>query len=351
MGLSFKTAAGLLLLVQFFHLASFQHSTNPPAVTIDRSWLRELVRNGSASLNRALAQNGLEYDERGQSPDKSSGGIASGGMTIYSEEDENLTAEGSGDEGNMLTAVPVDVTVAAFEPPESNMSLASNVTDGASESNRVNITDTTEFPDNPTTPTTTPRNDSSDLSAQNVTSTEDLGNHTDSTTALPPQENVTNETTPTVAKDWNSRIDSASTVSDIPEVTMVEFNKTVDQTDTPVTPTTSLKALTAVEVNTPEGTNKTGKVAAEGSSSDRGMTVRVAFHPIPKSMIYSGITFNWPLPQKQTLQIIFQTSHSILDTFTLAACSLFFFSACLFRPTFTNSPFPTGTVSGPTALL
>lgn len=266
----FKTAAGLFLLVQFFPLAFFQHSTKSPAITIDRKWLRELVRNESANLSHALAENGMDYDERGQSPAESGGGIPSGGIAIFSGEDENLTAEGSGEEGPVFTEMPVNVTFAASEPPDGNMSSTSNVSNDALESNQANITDTTDVPDNRTT---TPRNDSSDLSAQNVTTAEDVGNHTDSTTASPPQENVTNETTPTTTNDWNSTEDSDSTVPDIPEATIAGSDTTVDQTDTmPVTPATSLKASTAVDVNTPEWANKTGKVAAEGSSSERGMT-------------------------------------------------------------------------------
>lgn len=268
MGMHFKTAAGLLLLVQLFHLASFQHSTNSPAITIDKSWLREQMRNESLA---ELAENGLlDYSERGQSTDESGGGIPSGAIAIFPGEDENLTAEGSGEEGNMFTAMPVNVTFAVSGPPDSNMSSTSNASDGASESNQANVTDITAAPDNQTT---TPQNNSSDLSAQNVTSAEDLGNHTASTTASPTQDTITNETTPTAAKDRNTTGDSALTVPDIPEATTAGFDRAVNQTQTtPVTPATSLKASTAVDVNTPEGGNKTGKVAAEGSSSDRGMT-------------------------------------------------------------------------------
>lgn len=268
MGLHFKTAAGLLLLVHFFHLASFQNSTSPPVITIDRNWLRELVRNESASPNSPLGEIGLDYDERGQPPAESgSSGIPSGAMAIIPEEDEILTEQGSGEEGNMFTVVPVDV---ASEPPDSNMSSFSNASGGASESNQTNITETTSIPDNPAT---TPRNDSGDLSVQNVTIAEDLSNHTDSTTASPPQGNVTDETTPTAAKDWNTTDHSASTVADVPPVTTAGSHSTADQTDsTTVAPTTSLKASTVVDTNTPQGANNTGKVAAEGSSSDRGMT-------------------------------------------------------------------------------
>lgn len=270
MGLHFKTAAGLLLLVQFFHLASFQQSTNSPAITINKNWLRQLVRNESVSPYGTPAENGLDYDERGQPPAELGGGIPSGAMAIFPGEDENLTAEGSGEEGNMFTAVPVDVTFTTSEPSDGNVSSTSNASSGTSESNQANITDTTSAPDNATT---TPRNDSSDLSVQNVTTAEDLGNHTDSTTPSPPQGNVTDQTTPTAAKDWNSTDDSASTVADIPAATTTGSNRTIDQNDTtPATQTTSLMASTAVDANTPEGANKTGKVVAEGSSSDRGMT-------------------------------------------------------------------------------
>lgn len=320
MKLHFKTAAGLLLLIQLFHLASFQHSTNSPAMTIDKNWLRELVRN--ASLDRALAENGLDYDERGQSHAESGAGIPSGAMAIFPAEDENLTAEGSGEEGDMLTSVPVNVTFTTSEPPGGNTSSTSNVGDRASESIQVNATETTEVLDNRTA---TPQSSSGDLSAQNATSAEDLSNHTNSTTASPLQGDVTDESTPAANKDWNSTGDSASTVPDIPEATAVGSDRTVDQTDTrPVTPTTSLKASTAVDVSTPEGANKTGKVVAEGSSSDRGMTSSGC------NLSDFWFTFNLAIPlKKQPFQVTFKTSHSIRDTITLPVCTLFFFSASL----------------------
>lgn len=288
MGLHFKTAAGLLLLIQSFHLASFQNSTNSPAITIDRTWLRELARNKSVSPNDALTREELEYDERGQPPIESSGGIPSGAMAIFPGEEDNLTAEGSGDEDHMFTSWPLNVTFTESEPPDGNMSSTNNVSDGASESNQTNITDTTEVPDNQTA---TPRNNSSDPSVQNVTSAEDLGNHTDATTASPPQDDVTEEgSTPTAAKDWNSTDESDTTVPHTPEATtvvsattVVGSATTVNQTDTAAatpttspeastaTPTTSPEASTAVDLNTPEGANKTGKVVADGSSSDRGL--------------------------------------------------------------------------------
>lgn len=295
MGLHFKTAAGLLLLIQSFHLASFQNSTNPPAITIDRTWLRELARNKSVSPNDALTREELEYDERGQPPIESSGGIPSGAMAIFPGEEDNLTAEGSGDEDHMFTSWPLNVTFTESEPPDGNMSSTNNVSDGASESNQTNITDTAEVPDNQTA---TPRNNSSDVSMQNVTSAEDLGNHTDATTASPPQDDVEEGSTPTAAKDWNSTDESGATIPGTPKATTVGSATTVvgsattvvgsatnvNQTDTAAktpttsseastaTPTTSPEASTAVDLKTPEGANKTGKVVADGSSSERGTT-------------------------------------------------------------------------------
>lgn len=268
MGQHFKTAAGLLLLVQAFHLATFQHSTNSTAITIDKAWLREQARNKSVSPNDALPGDELEYDERGQPPiESSSSGIPSGAMAIFPGEEDNLTAEGSGEEGTMFTARPIDVTFTASEPPDGNMSSTNNVGDGASESSQANNTDTTEAPDNQTA---TPRNDSSDSSVWNVTSAGDTGNHTDGTTASPQQEDITDNGTTTAAKDWNS---TGAMVPDTREATTVGSATTVDQTDTvAATPTTSPEASTAVDLNTPEGGNNTGKAVADGSSSDRGMT-------------------------------------------------------------------------------
>lgn len=259
MGLHFKTALGLLLLVQAFHLASFQHSTNSPAITFNKTWLRNLDRNKNESL-------GLDYDERGQPHAGSSGGTPSGAMAIFSGED-SLTLEGSGEEGSMFTAGPPDVIFTSSEPPDSNMSSINNVSGGASEeSNRANITDNTEVPDKPTT---SPGNHSSD--PWNITSAEDLGNYTDATSAPPQQENVTEEATPTAAKDWNSTEDSVTMAPHTPEATVMGSQSTVDQTDTAaVTPTTGPEVSTAVDRNTPEGANKTGKVVGDGSSSDRG---------------------------------------------------------------------------------
>lgn len=277
MGLHFKTAAGLLLLIQALHLASFQNSTNSPAITIGQTWLRELTRNKSARPNDALTREELEYDERGQLPMESSGGIPSGAMAIFPGEEDNLTAEGSGDEDHTLTSWPLNATFNESDPPDGNMSSTNNVSDGASESNRANVTDTTEVPDNHTA---THRNDSSEPSVQNVTTAVDLGNHTDATTASPPQEEVSEEGTPTPAKDRNSTDASAGMVPDTAEATtvgsattLVGSDTTVNQTDTAAaTPPTSPEASTAVDLNTPEGANKTGKAGGDGNSSDRGTT-------------------------------------------------------------------------------
>lgn len=284
MGLHFKNAAGLLLLIQALHLASFQNSTNSPVITIDKTWLRELARNKSARPNDALAREELEYDERGQLPMESSGGIPSGAMAIFPGEEDNLTAEGSGDEDHTLTSWPLNVTFIESDPPDGNMSSTNNVSDGASESNRANITDTTEVPDNHTA---THRNDSRNPSVQNVTSAEDFGNHTDATTASPPQEDVTEEGTPTAAMDRNSTDASGGIVPDTTEATTVGSaatvvgsattavgsDTTVNQTGTAAaTPPTSSEASTAVDLNTPEGANKTGKAVGDGNSSDRGTT-------------------------------------------------------------------------------
>lgn len=261
-----QTAAGLLLLFHAFHLASFQHSTRSPVITIDKSWLRRLAENRSASANDALVGGELEYDERGQPP----AGIPSGGMAIFNIEEENSSGEGSGDEVRVVTTGPPDVTFAASEPPDGNVSSTSNVGDDSSESNQANNTDTTEVPENPTA--LAPRNDSSDLNAKNDTSAEDHGNHTDATTASPQQE-VTEESTATAAQDWNATDDSTAMVPEAPKATTAGSAATVDQTETTAeTPRTSPEASPAVDPNTPEGTNKTGKVVADGSSSERGRT-------------------------------------------------------------------------------
>lgn len=303
MELYLKTTAGLLLLVQAFHLASLQYSTDSPGRTIDKSWLRELAKNKTGSQNAAVPGEDIEYDQRADATAESSNdyrsGIASGYMAINNEEEENMTPqdkdenEGS-DELNVVTStVPptvLNVTTKQPEFPDAKVS-PTNATMVPTNSSQVNITDTEEDLNDSTA---TPQNSTSDPSAQNSTSFSDYSNHTDSQTTLAPEGNATQESTAKPAEDtWLANTtESTNTTTAVPEInetSSASSSTTAYQsTITEMSPETT----TTAEHNTPEMVNKTGKGSETGSGSERGTAAvpGVTFIRLQKQIL-ENITF------------------------------------------------------------
>lgn len=262
MELCFKITAGLLLLVQAFQFASLQPSTDSPGRTIDKSWLRDLVRNRTGGHAAVIPADGAEPDQRfdttlDPSHDYSSG-ITSGSMSTLGEEEENKDADEEPDDLNVVTTpqLPGNLNVNISAPtPDST-----NVTDVEKELNDSS---------------TTSPNATTFMTAENSTHWSDY-NRNDSLTTSAPEVNVTQETATTPAEDAHSINATEPTVTRTTEVTQTSTSfasatKFLLSTSSEI----SLRTTTLQVQDTPEVANKTGTAAGKGSSSERG---RLPFH-------------------------------------------------------------------------
>ncbi|XP_068580404.1 mucin-15 [Cebidichthys violaceus] len=279
MDLYLKTAAGLLLLVQALHLASLQESTDSPGRTIDKSWLRELVRKTAGSQNASVSEDEAKNDQ-GAEGVVSGIGIESGFMTPYTEEENNVvrqdtdTSEASTD----LTAVTEPPTSPATQTQQPNSTTSPNATATTvpTNSSRTNGTEAEEEFHNSTT-TTTSQIATTHLSERNSTVFPDNSNRTDlQTTTLAPETNATRgaTTTPDEATRSTNATESnaTTTATNTTKQGMNETSATSSSTTAfpSETAETSPPSTTAGAPITPEIANKTDTDAASGSGSERG---------------------------------------------------------------------------------
>ncbi|XP_044054732.1 mucin-15 [Siniperca chuatsi] len=282
MQLYLKITAGLLLLVQAFHLASLQDSTDSPGRTIDKSWFRELPKNTVGSQNAAVTEEETEYDQGAdatalESINDFNSGIASGSMALKSGEEENVASQEKyeNETSNDLPVSDKFPTFATNQPelPDATVSPTTATTD-PTNSSQINMTEAKEEFYNFTT----------HLSAQNSTSFSDYSNHTDlQTTTMAPESNATQESTTKPDKDTGLTNATESTnTTTITAITTTTTTTTPEINETPSTTSsttvflsetteTSPATMTTIALNTPEKANKTDKSAASGSSSERGL--------------------------------------------------------------------------------
>ncbi len=283
MELYLKITAGLLLLVQAFHLASLQESTDSPGRTIDKSWLRELAKNTAGSQNAAVTEEETEYYQGAdatamESNNEYSGGIASGSMAVYNEEEENVAGgdkDASDDVTVVATTVPPtfpNVTTQQPELQDATVSPTTATTD-PTNSSKINMTEAEEFHNS----SMTPQKSTTHQSAPNSTSFPDNFNHTDlQTTTLTPESNATQESTTKPDEDTGltnateSNNTTTVTTTTTPEISETSNTSSSTRVFLPETTETSPETTTAAALNTPEKANNTDKAAASGSSSERG---------------------------------------------------------------------------------
>lgn len=226
----------LLLLVQAFHLASLQHTTDSPGRTIDKSWLRARGKIPQGSENATFTEGNDEGADVTESNNDYSG-TASGSMVTYSGEEENSENEKWEDQ---------NVTTTTLSPGVQNGTIELTELPPTTNASQINMTETEgEF-----NKTLTPRNS---------TSFPDYSNRTDleSTTSVP-ETNTTEEHTTT-----NTTTLTTKAVPGINATTTTSSPTTVFLTDVPET-------TTAAAPNTPEKVNKTDKSAGLAGSSDTG---------------------------------------------------------------------------------
>lgn len=269
MELFFKVTAGLLLLAQAFQSVSLQQSTDSPGRTIDKSWLRDLVRNRTGHQAAVFPSAGTEPDQRFDptldSSHEYSGGITSGSMPILNEEEEIKHDDEEQEDLSVVTTpeLPGDLNLATRDP-----FLDVNVS--ATTLDSTNMTDVEKDIKNSTA--TSPLSNSTVFpTAENSTRLSDF-NQNNSLTTLAPEGNATQETATTPTEDTR--------LINLTEPTDTRTTK-VNQTSNMSVPTTSFQPSMSSEMSlnttispfqdTPEVANRTGT----GSSSERG---RSPFH-------------------------------------------------------------------------
>ncbi len=298
MRLYLKITAGLLLLVQAFHPASPQYTTDSPGKPIHKDWLRGLAKNTAESQNTAVPAEETESDQKAdgtamESNNEYNSGIASGYMTLTNEEEENLMSQDKGNEESddvsnaTMTAPPVNQNDTNEQPELQDTT--------ATSSGQINMTEEEEEVHRTTA---TPENITNHLSAQNSSSFSDPSNHTDlQTTTLAPQGNGTQESANKPAGDTQFTNDTESTNSTSLTTTKIpEKNETsTTSSSTTVqseTTETSPETTTTAAANTPGTDDNADKGSASGSSSDRGkaaasgVTVSVAHFFVQKTALY-----------------------------------------------------------------
>ncbi|XP_051234897.1 mucin-15 [Dicentrarchus labrax] len=241
-----KITAVLLLLVQASHLASLRDSTDSPGRTIDKGWLRELLKNTAGSQNTTVPEVETEYDQ-------ANSGTPSGFMAIYNEEEENAIAnDGSDDVTVIATTEPPAMLNVTTKQPELQNATVSPTTSTADPTNssQVNMTNAEEEFHNSTT---TPQNSTTDLSAQNSTTLPDYSNHTDlPTTTMAPEGNATQESTTKPDEDTGSINATESTTTTVTTTLTPEINETPTTSSSTMTPEINETPTTSSSTMTPE---------------------------------------------------------------------------------------------------
>lgn len=279
-----KITAGLLLLVQTFHQASLQETTNPPRRIVDQSWWRELPKNPVLPEQEVENNDGTDGVE--PSPDYS--GIASGSMAINSEEEQNIGIKDKNTNGTSD-----DLSVVTTSSPhgfhngtkKKHKHQKNTVSPNSTDSSQINMKEaefnstesqnSTGFPDLQST-TLTP-----EINTTHPDRQEELNNSTGSTnaTSVPttaaPEINQTTTTNSSEAEfpPETSEINPTSTTTAAPNATatattanpIIPGNETTAE-DLDITANGSV-----VDPVTPEKSNNTDKSGGSGSSSERGL--------------------------------------------------------------------------------
>ncbi|XP_071375201.1 mucin-15 [Centroberyx affinis] len=280
MELYLKITAGFLLLVQAFHMALLLESTDSPGRTIDKSWLREPVRNRVGSQNTAVEDE--DIDGAGMvSSDDNVARIPYGSMSIASGEDGDMAdqhkdANETSNDVTIVTATMIPIfpnnTTKQPELPETAVSGNSTApTTAPSRAGQVNVTGAKE--ENKDSTTALQNSSLAHPVTQNSTSFPDLTNNTDlHETTLAPESNDTQESTPET-DTWptnNAENTTNVTATEVPEIN--EASATPSSTmDFPSETTEMIPAtMTTIAPSTAEEANMTDKGAASGGNSERG---------------------------------------------------------------------------------
>ncbi|XP_041836168.1 mucin-15 [Melanotaenia boesemani] len=249
-----KITAVLLLLVQVFHLALLQDSTDSPGRTIDKSWLRQKPKNTAQNENTQFPDEESENYQGTDAPQFTNNFIASGSMAINSEEVEsgNETHEYS----DIVTTPNLVSERSATKQPELLNSTIPSMTTIFSNLSQTNMTEAKE------------ELNSTVITADNSTSFPFFSNDTElHLTTLAPENNTTEEsTTPPYADKGLTNHTGSTNTTGITTAAPKTSKTSTTSTSRTVLPSgtsdMSTMTMTSSLPNTPERVNKTGKGAS-----------------------------------------------------------------------------------------
>lgn len=281
MKLNLRITAGLLLLVQTFHMASLQNSTDSPGRAILREWLRNLAKNKPGSQNKAVPREEIKFDQgadatAAESSNDYSSGIASGSMAEFKEEDgqDDNANDGSADLTAVTTNVPpMNPNVTTKVPEFKNTTVPpSNATTDLTNSSSINATEAEEEFNTTTT------------TLRNSTGSPDHSNRTDlRTTTSAPEGNATQESTTRDKETWSTNATGSTNTTNVTTTAVPEMNgpstssspTTVFSSSTPEMPemngtSTASSPTTVFSSETTETSPTTQTVAERANRTDEG---------------------------------------------------------------------------------
>ncbi|XP_034437287.1 mucin-15 [Hippoglossus hippoglossus] len=288
MELYLKITVCLLLIVQTFHLALLQDSTDSPGRTINQGWLRELLKghkDGNKKAPVAKEEPGFEsepYADAMDSNNDDGAGVPSGSMTLFG--DENMSSREMSENktsGVLLvslkfsnrtikkhkmsntTVAPTTTTTIPTNSSQRNMTGAEEESHNSTMTNQTSTADSIPHNSTMTNQTSTPHA----IPPHSTTFSNRTHLHP---TTLAPKINATQQP-PEKNKGLNNGTTTAATTTTpgLNETSITSSSTAAfpsDTTGTGPVPTTPLAPIT------PEKANKTDKDGASGSSADRGLT-------------------------------------------------------------------------------
>lgn len=268
-----RTTAGLLLLLQFFHVALLQDPTGSTGRTIDQSWLRQHLK--AQKINTVVDQNGSS-----ESSDDTfrSTFISSGDQDFSQDNDDSSTLDGvnfgslSPNVSKNATEDPVPpVVTGAHVSFPLNASQNANATEeqGESKNATIAVLQTT------IQPTTTLSNVYNDTDLTKITTAADINVTKEAT----PETGTNNCTTNYTMNNGREDNCTAATTATTIRTTREEPGK-IPSTASPATALTSGTTLknstgitTSMNASTIESLNSTKMGSASGGISDREAAV------------------------------------------------------------------------------
>lgn len=267
-----RATAGLLLLLQVFHVALLQDPTGSTGRTIDQSWLRQLLK--AQKINKTVDQNGTE-----SSDDTFGSTLISSGYKEISQDNDNSSTLG----GENSFAMSPNVSKDPMEDPVPPVTTVAHVQFPLNASQNANATEEQSDSKNTTIavlqttiqPTTTLSSMYNDTDLINTTTETDIN----VTTEVTPETGTNNCTTNyTMTNGRKDNCTAATTATTIP-TTREEPGK-IPSTASPTTALTSGTTLknstgitTTMNASTIESLNSTNMGSASGGISDREAAV------------------------------------------------------------------------------